>query len=89
MLDLNELQKIIDSQTRNGRKQVYLPVSTMKELGVTYNTQDERVFVDVDKLQDLISTYKKDSFRNSLKVDVTPVTHNITIVNKKQQEREL
>lgn len=60
MLDLNELQKIIDSQTRNGRKQVYLPVSTMKELGVTYNTQDERVFVDVDKLQDLISTYKKD-----------------------------
>lgn len=89
MLDLNELQKIIDSQTRNGRKQVYLPVSTMKELGVTYNTQDERVFVDVDKLQDLISTYKKDSFRNSLKADVTPVTHNITIVNKKQQEREL
>lgn len=89
MLDLNELQKIIDSQTRNGRKQVYLPVSTMKELGVTYNTQDERVFVDVDKLQDLISTYKKDSFRNSLKVGVIPVTHNITIVNKKQQEREL
>lgn len=89
MLDLNELQKIIDSQTRNGRKQVYLPVSTMKELGVTYNTQDERVFVDVDKLQDLISTYKKDSFRNSLKVDVTPVTHNTISTNKKQQEREL
>ena len=89
MLDLNELQKIIDSQTRNGRKQVYLPVSTMKELGVTYNTQDERVFVDVDKLQSLISTYKKDSFRNSLKVDVTPVTHNTITTNKKQQEREL
>lgn len=89
MLNLNELQKIIDSQTRNGRKQVYLPVSTMKELGVTYNTQEERVFVDVDKLQGLISTYKKDSFRNSLKVDVTPVTHNTTIVNKKQQEKEI
>lgn len=89
MLDLNELQKIIDSQTRNGRKQVYLPVSTIKELGVTYNTQEERVFVDVDKLQSLISTYKKDSFRNSLKVDVTPVTHNTISTNKKQQEREL
>lgn len=89
MLNLDELQKNIDSQTRNGRKQVYIPVSIMEELGVNYNTKQERVYVDAKYLEKLMSIYKKDSFRNSLKVNVTPVIPNKTISNKEQKELEL
>lgn len=86
MLDVQQLQNNIDLQTRNGRKQVYIPVSTMKELGVTYKTSDERVFVDVAYLEKLINIYKKYSFKNSLKVDVSNTTQQTKLLNTQQVE---
>lgn len=70
MINLEELQKNINQQTRNGRTNIYMPVSILKELGVNINnSQKESEFINIDCLENLIMQYKKSSFKNSLKVE--------------------
>lgn len=70
MINLEELQKNINQQTRNGRTNIYIPVSILKELGANINnSQKESEFINIDCLENLIMQYKKSSFKNSLKVE--------------------
>ena len=70
MINLEELQKNINQQTRNGRTNIYMPVSILKELGANINnSQKESEFINIDCLENLIMQYKKSSFKNSLKVE--------------------
>lgn len=58
-MNLEELEKNIEQQTRNGRHDIYISTSDLKELGLDLNTKGEQmVFVNVYRLNQLIEHYK-------------------------------
>lgn len=89
MLNLDKLEQEIAQQTRNGRQSVYVKISDLKELGDTCQTtsDSDRIFVDLDKLESLLSNYKvrhtsenkAKSFRDSLKISDITTTKSTTI----------
>ena len=78
-MNINELRKNIEHQTRNGRTTVYLPISTIKELDPGFESSNEYEYVDVNNIEKLLSQYERNHFKESLKVDVEQP-------NKKQSE---
>lgn len=72
-MNIERLKKEIDMQTRNGKKEVYIRIEDIKELvdGLEGKYGDNRMFVEADYVEELIEEYeKRNSFKNSLKVDV-------------------
>ena len=69
MMNIEEIKKEIRQQTRNGRQDIYLKVSDLKELGYDIDTEDERAFVNESILLPLIAQAEKKNFKESLKVD--------------------
>jgi hypothetical protein len=60
-MNIQELEEMIIEQTRNGRDTIYVPVSILDELGASYEqTQEQKVFIDEKKLEDLVDKYKKE-----------------------------
>lgn len=72
-MNIKKLKKEIEEQTRNGKKEVYIRIEDLKELvdGLEGKYGDNRMFVEADYVEELIEEYeKRNSFKNSLKVDV-------------------
>lgn len=72
-MNIERLKKEIEHQTRNGKKEVYIRIEDLKELvdGLEGKYGDNRMFVEADYVEELIEEYeKRNSFKNSLKVDV-------------------
>lgn len=72
-MNIKKLKQDIEEQTRNGRKEVYVRLEDLKELvdGLEGKYGDNRMFVEADYVEELIEEYeKRNSFKNSLKVDV-------------------
>ena len=72
-MNIERLKKEIEHQSRNGKKEVYIRIEDLKELvdGLEGKYGDNRMFVEADYVEELIEEYeKRNSFKNSLKVDV-------------------
>lgn len=55
---LEKINKKIQEQVRNGRKEIYLHTDELEELGMTPFKQKGMVYVNIDNLNMLIQTYK-------------------------------
>lgn len=75
-MNINELRKNINHQTRNGRLTVYLPVSTIKELDERFESDNEFEYVDAHNIEKLLREYERTHFKESLKVDTS---HNMKL----------
>ena len=72
-MNIERLKKEIDMQTRNGRTEVYIRLADIKELveGLESTYGESRMMIEADYVEELIEEYeKRNSFKNSLKVDV-------------------
>lgn len=72
-MNIKKLKKEIEEQTRNGRKEVYIRLEDLKELveGLEGTYGESRMMIEADYVEELIEEYeKRNSFKNSLKVDV-------------------
>ena len=72
-MNIKKLKKEIEEQTRNGRKEVYVRLEDLKELveGLEGTYGESRMMIEADYVEELIEEYeKRNSFKNSLKVDV-------------------
>lgn len=73
-MNLQKLKREIEHQTRNGRTDIYIKVSDIKELTQENSKMiygEQRIYIPIDYLEELIATYEethKKSFRDSLKV---------------------
>lgn len=64
-MNISNLKKEIEEQTRNGRTQVYIKVEDLKILTDKKEISEEgRVYLDIDYVKELIDTYE---YRNSFK----------------------
>lgn len=64
-INISNLKKEIEEQTRNGRTQVYIKVEDLKTLTDKKEISEEgRVYLDIDYVKELIDTYE---YRNSFK----------------------
>lgn len=64
-ININNLKKEIEEQTRNGRTQVYIKVEDLKTLTDKKEISEEgRVYLDIDYVKELIDTYE---YRKGLK----------------------
>lgn len=64
-ININNLKKEIEEQTRNGRTQVYIKVEDLKILTDKKEISEEgRVYLDIDYVKELIDTYE---YRKGLK----------------------
>lgn len=73
-MNIERLKKEIEHQTRNGKKEVYIRIEDIKELvdGLEGKYGDNRMFVEADYIEELITEYKekhKNNFKESLKVN--------------------
>lgn len=67
---IERLEEEIWSQTRNGRKEIYIDADDLRKLGYYIKEEKKgRTFIDVNELR---SYMKKYQFKNDLKVDVKP-----------------
>lgn len=55
---LEKINKKIQEQVRNGRKEIYLHTDELEELGMTPFKEKGMVYVNIDNLNMLIQTYK-------------------------------
>lgn len=72
-MNIKKLKKEIEEQTRNGRKEVYVRLEDLKELveGLEGTYGESRMMIESNYVKELIEEYeKRNSFKNSLKVDV-------------------
>lgn len=64
-INISNLKKEIEEQTRNGRTQVYIKVEDLKTLTDKKEISEEgRVYLDIDYVKELIDTYE---YRKGLK----------------------
>lgn len=64
-MNISNLKKEIEEQTRNGRTQVYIKVEDLKILTDKKEISKEgRIYLDIDYVKELIDTYE---YRNSFK----------------------
>ena len=64
-INISNLKKEIEEQTRNGRTQVYIKVEDLKILTDKKEISKEgRIYLDIDYVKELIDTYE---YRNSFK----------------------
>ena len=64
-ININNLKKEIEEQTRNGRTQVYIKVEDLKTLTDKKEISKEgRIYLDIDYVKELIDTYE---YRKGLK----------------------
>jgi hypothetical protein len=71
-VNIQELEKQIEEQNRNGRTKIFIKKTDLEQLGV-YKTseKEEYTYIDYDFLQKLIEVYKqKNGFKNKLKVNI-------------------
>ena len=67
-MNIKKLKQEIEEQTRNGKTQVYIRLEDLKELQpeLAGSYGNERIFVEVGYLEELIEEYeKRNSFKNS------------------------
>lgn len=89
-MNLIKLQSEINHQTRNGRTSIYLPVSTIKQLDNTFESENEFEYIEESRLQNMINNYRKNSFRESLRVDVdNNISVKPKVVKKNVEDREI
>ena len=86
-MNINKLKDEIAHQIRNGRTEVYISKEELKELGINIEDNEERVFMDADYILSLIEKCEKKSFKESLKVDVKPISKQRENCNTKELER--
>lgn len=70
-MDIRKLRSNYEHQIRNGRNKIYISTNIIKQLDPTYTSKEEFVYVDATYMENLISTYEKSHFKDSLKVDVS------------------
>lgn len=64
-INISNLKKEIEEQTRNGRTQVYIKVEDLKTLTDKKEIEEEgRIYLDIDYVKELIDTYE---YRNNFK----------------------
>lgn len=71
MFDKDALYQNIKQQTRNGRQEIYLPIEIIKEFDPSFESNESYAFVNVSLFRSFEHEYEKDSFKNSLKVDIS------------------
>ena len=57
-MDLNELKKNIDEQTRNGREEIYMSTDDLRDLGLDLTPNSKMIFVNIYRLKQLIEKYE-------------------------------
>lgn len=57
-MDLKKLEDNIAQQTRNGRREIYMSIDDLRELGLDLTPNNRMVFVNVYRLNQLIERYK-------------------------------
>lgn len=57
-MNLEELEKNIEQQTRNGRQEIYMSTDDLRELGLDLTPNNRMVFVNIYRLNQLIEHYK-------------------------------
>ena len=84
-MNLQKLKREIEHQSRNGRTDIYIKVSDIKELTEENSKMiygEQRIYIPIDYLEELIATYEethKKSFRDSIKVpegELIPIDEN-------------
>lgn len=96
-MDILKLEKEVDMQTRNGRDDVYLLINDIQQLEISVNGKStlknnygdgERMYIKADYIYHLIYTFKRNKFKNDLKVETEAVNSTIISDNKKEMEKE-
>lgn len=95
-MDICKLEKEVDMQTRNGRDEVYLLINDIQQLEMAVNGEttltedygDERMYIKANYIYHLIYTFKRNKFKNDLKVESKFINSTIVSDNKKEIEKE-
>lgn len=72
-MNIEELKKEIEMQSRNGRNKIYIKKNDLRDLGMLVSGEygSERMYIELSEIEDLIKSYEKNPFKASLRVPVS------------------
>ena len=80
---IEKLEKEIYNQTRNGRKDIYISIEDLEELGYRDIKEGERQYIDINILKSLMKRYE---FKYNLKVRIEETKEAVEESNHRVKE---